>query len=255
MDFQDLRVFVTVARHGNMSQAAKELNYVQSNVTARIQQLEKELDTSLFDRHGRGVSLTSPGKELLFYAERILSLLEEAEQQVRGSRTPRGSLHIGSTESTAAVRLPELIHRYHGQYPEVDLHLHTGTSEQLRDAVSHRRLDAAFVAGSASRHELQEIPVFQEDLVVVSHRPDPTWLTQDTTLLVFEKGCAYRTQLEKWLEKQGITPRRIVEFGSIDAILGCVRAGMGNGVMIHSLMANHPSSGLHCQPLPSHITD
>ena len=61
MDFFELRVFETVARHGNMNRAAEELNTVQSNVTTRIRNLEHELGVKLFERHSRGVELTSAG--------------------------------------------------------------------------------------------------------------------------------------------------------------------------------------------------
>ena len=64
MDAADLRVFEAVARHGGMSRAAAELHTVQSNVTARIRQLEEELGTALFQRHSRGVTLTADQQDV-----------------------------------------------------------------------------------------------------------------------------------------------------------------------------------------------
>ena len=78
MDAEDLRVFEAVARLGGMNRAAAELNTVQSNVTARIQALEAEIGSPLFDRHSRGVSLTRAGRRLLPYADKVARLLADA---------------------------------------------------------------------------------------------------------------------------------------------------------------------------------
>src|ERR1019366_2825278 len=78
MDAADLRIFEAVARLGGMGRAAEALHTVQSNVTARIRQLEQELGTKLFRRHARGVEPTAAGRRLLPYAQRVARLLEDA---------------------------------------------------------------------------------------------------------------------------------------------------------------------------------
>jgi DNA-binding transcriptional LysR family regulator len=72
MESADLRIFQMVAREGSITKAALRLDYVQSNVTARVQQLESELGTVLFFRHNRGMTLSSSGKTLLVYADKIV---------------------------------------------------------------------------------------------------------------------------------------------------------------------------------------
>jgi DNA-binding transcriptional LysR family regulator len=116
-----LKIFSTVAKEGSITKAAQQLDYVQSNVTSRIHQLETELGTSLFYRHSRGVSLTSAGEILLQYANKVLHLCAEAEKAVRDNATPHGPLRIGSMETTAAIRLPAVLAAYHRLYPEVHL--------------------------------------------------------------------------------------------------------------------------------------
>ncbi len=87
MDAGDLRVFEAVARLGGMNRAASELNTVQSNVTARIRQLEEQLGAALFQRHSRGVVLTPAGRRLLPYAAQVGRLLEDA-RRASPSRRP-----------------------------------------------------------------------------------------------------------------------------------------------------------------------
>jgi DNA-binding transcriptional LysR family regulator len=80
MDAGDLAVFAAAAKAGRITKAAETLHTVQSNVTQRIRRLELELGVPLFNRHSRGVTLTSAGVQLLPYAERINRLLSEAKQ-------------------------------------------------------------------------------------------------------------------------------------------------------------------------------
>lgn len=70
LELKDLEIFQMVADKGTVSEVAKELNYVQSNITSRIQKLETELNTALFNRHRRGMSLTPEGKKLLTYSKK-----------------------------------------------------------------------------------------------------------------------------------------------------------------------------------------
>lgn len=100
MDLLTLNTFSAVARHGSVSGAASELHTVQSNVTMRLKQLESDLAVPLFIRHSRGVTLTSAGITLLGYAQRVSSLVTEAEAATRDDGTVRGTLRIGSMEST-----------------------------------------------------------------------------------------------------------------------------------------------------------
>src|SRR5699024_12803782 len=85
MNLEDLRVFKEVAKHANMTKAAESLNFVQSNVTAKMKRLEQKYETKLFYRHKQGVELTSPGKMLLSYAVQTLQLMDDAEKSLKES--------------------------------------------------------------------------------------------------------------------------------------------------------------------------
>src|SRR4051794_41818630 len=117
MDAGDLRVFEAVARLGGMNRAAAEIHTVQSNVTARIRQLEDELGTALFQRTSRGVVLTQAGRRLLPYAARIASLIADAKRAVADDGIPNGPLVIGSLETTAGVRGARNLGRFFPGHP------------------------------------------------------------------------------------------------------------------------------------------
>ncbi len=237
MEISDLRIFLAVAQQGSISRAAEELHYVQSNVTARIKQLEERLGTVLFHRKSRGVVMTSSGQLLLDYAQRIIRLTKEAEEVIRDQGEPKGRLLIGSMETTAAVRLPPLLASYHRLYPKVELSLVTGSSAELLKRLLDYQIDGALVAGEISQEALLVEKAHEEEMVLVTPPDvdDPGQLA-NFKILVLRADCACRAQLEKWLHSTGRLPYQIIEIGSIEGIIGCVAAGMGVGFMPRSVV-------------------
>lgn len=241
MDAADLRVFEAVARLGGMNRAASELNTVQSNVTARIQQLEDELGATLFERHSRGVALTAAGRRLLPYAAQVRNLLSEARRAVADDGEPKGPLTIGTLETTAGLRLPPLLSAYASRYPQVDLVLTTGTTCELVEAVLESRVEGAFVCGPVHHPELEAKLAFSEELVLVAPPGvlaiDQLFARSDLKIIVFRAGCSYRQRLEAWLAQCGVINPRILEFATPEGIFGCVAAGIGISLWPAALVA------------------
>lgn len=255
MDAGDLRVFEAVARLGGMSRAAAELNTVQSNVTARVRALEDELGTPLFHRHARGVSPTAAGLRLLPHAARVRRLLDDARRAARDDGTPAGPLAVGSLETTAALRLSPLLSAYAAAHPAVDLILRTGTSCELVEHVLEHRLEGAFVCGPVEHPELRAETVFREELVALTAPGvadfDVLARGGDLRVVVLRAGCSYRLRLEAMLARRGVVGPRLLEFGTLDAILACVGAGLGVTLLPRALVegARHEGRiGVH--PLP-----
>lgn len=238
MDPTALATFAAVARRGSVSAAALELHTVQSNVTNRLKQLEADLGVSLFLRHSRGMALTDAGTRLLGYAQRLADLSDEALSAVRDDGLVRGSLRIGSMETTAAVRLPGVLGRFHRAHPDVQLEVRTGPTADLLEQVLAHRLDTALVAGPVDHPDLLAEPVFREELVLVSAsdagEPEAQLRDGGLTVIVFRQGCSYRQRLEAHFAASGWLPFRRLEFGTLEGILGCVGAGVGVSVLPRS---------------------
>lgn len=248
MDLHSLKFFRAVAESGSISKAAKELNYAQSNLTSKIQQLEENLETTLFYRHNRGTTLTEKGRVLLSYTDEIFQLLDEVREVMSDNQIPRGPLMIGSMETTAAIRLPALLSKFHREYPAVDLTLKTGPTQQNVHDVLQYELDGAFVAGPIEHPELNYKTLIKEELVLVTdtlHQPLSSLKEiQNRTILVFRNGCSYRARFEEWLHYEGVIPEKIMEFGTLDGIIGCVSAGLGISLLPRSVVAKHVKEGL-----------
>lgn len=261
MDLAGLRVVRAVADTGSVSRAAETLNCVQSNVTARLKKLEEDLDTPLFHRPGqgaaragtRGMVPTAAGRVLADYADRILRMVEQARHAVDEAAGRGGRLAVGSMESTAAVRLPPLLARFHRGHPLVELTIVPGHSENLLADVLAYRLDGAFVGSPVVHPELIAEPMFEEDMVLAG---PASWGEGDgwpggagapespRVLLAFGRGCFYRARAEAVLRRAGMVPFRVMEFGTLDAILGCTAAGMGVTVMPRAVLEREPWCGL-----------
>jgi len=239
MELADLALFKTVAEAGGVTRAAQRIHRVQSNVTTRIKKLEGELGVALFVRGRQGMSPTPEGRRLLGYADRLLSLADEAQADL-GTRQPRGRLRIGALESTAAVRLPRLLSALHRAYPALDVELVTGTSGTLLAQVRAGELSAAFAAGDVGQASLAADAAFVEELVLVSpgacRRPPTVEELRQRTLVAFGAGCAYRSCVEAWLEARHVRPPRVYEVGSYHAMLACIAASMGYGVVPRSVL-------------------
>jgi DNA-binding transcriptional LysR family regulator len=241
MDAGDLRIFEAVARLGGMSRAAHELNTVQSNVTARIRNLEEEIGVALFQRTSRGVVLTAAGRRLLPYAGRVAQLLAEARRAVADDGNPRGPLVIGSLETTAGLRLPAVLAAYAETYPDVDLELATGTTSELAEAVLAHRLEGAFVCGPVNHPELEEERAFREEMAIVTARSvrrlDDALNRSEVKIIVFRSGCSYRQRLENILAVRGVVGVRCLQFATIEGILGCVGADVGLTLLPKAIVA------------------
>lgn len=257
MELSDLRIFKAVAEQGGITRAAQALHRVQSNVTTRVKQLEQRLGTRLFNRQGRRLVLSSEGRLLLEYAERLLELSSEAQAALKG-HAPQGVLKVGALESTAATRLPAVLARYHREYPAVRVELVTATSAALIDRVLRQDLEAAFVAEPFSGRGLQVVHVFTEELVLITARDHPRIRSAaelaQRTVLAFTTGCAYRRRLEAWLGRSKIAPDRVMEYGSYHAIVACTAAGAGIAVVPRSVLsATGMDAEIAVHPLPAKI--
>jgi DNA-binding transcriptional LysR family regulator len=257
IDLDSLEIFRTVVAEGGVIRAADKLNRVQSNVTTRIQQLEERLGQKLFHRQGRSLALAPAGHKLLPYAERLLRLADEAESELR-SALPLGTFRLGSLESTAGSRLAPVLSRFHRLYPGVVVELATGTTGALLKRVRAFELEAAFVSQPFAAPELESMPVFDEELVLITARSvaavtRPGDLA-DATLIAFAPGCSYRRLLEQWLGKGGVSASRSLEFSSYQAMIACVAAGTGFAIVpVSVLKALRATADVRQHPLPERI--
>lgn len=245
MDLATLSVFCAVAREEGVTRAAEQLGRAPSNVTTRVQQLEAELGIQLFHRQNKRMILTADGKTFLDYAQRILNLADEAHQRLDPA-TPRGTLRVGSMESTLASRLSEPLARFCRDWPDMRIELKSGPSAPLLEDLLSRRIDCALVAFAREEDRLElpnleTTPLFREDLVLLLPPDHPEIQTAKElrlrTVAAFAPGCTYRKLAEDWLMADGGSTPRIQEVPSYHTMFGCTAAGACISIMPRSVLA------------------
>ena len=254
MELSDLTIFRAVVEAGGVSRAAEKLHRVQSNITTRIRQLEEKLGVSLFVREGKRMRLSPAGAILLDHSARLLDLARETREAVQDTE-PRGVLRLGAMESTASVRLPVPLSRFHRRYPDVSIELRSGNPQQLTAFLLAGDLDAALVTEPVNDERLEKLAIYEEELVIIAARDQSRIRkigdSKQQAILAFEPGCPHRKRLEDWLARDGKLPERIIEISSYHTLLGCVVAGMGIALMPKSVLETFPDrSLLSLHPLP-----
>ncbi|KGP80039.1 MULTISPECIES: LysR family transcriptional regulator [unclassified Paenibacillus] len=242
MELSDIDIILAVARSGKISQAAKELNYAQSNVTTRIKKLEQEYQVQLFNRFPKGVVLTSKGEQFVQYATRIRDLLNDLEQEMTDPGEPSGTLKIGIVETAASSRFMEILNEYQVTYPEVSISLVNATSPKvLRKKIQEYEIDGAFISGACVKEGLKVEYEMQDTVHIISKRMDvpPESLCQ-VSWVVFPKGCPYREITEEFLQEEGLSARNMIEVSTMDNLLSCVESGVAFTIMPCSVIHKKP---------------
>ena len=243
MELSDLKVFQEVVASGGITAAAQKLNRVPSNITARIQKLEQELDTQLFVREKNRLRISPAGEQLLPYAQQMIRLSQQAINELQQT-TPSGRLTIGAMEAVAATRLTEPLMRFHQEFPDVDLQVQSGATGYLIEQVLTGKIDLALVADPRNDARLEINSIFEEELVLVSdlkHKKITSTedLDSEPTLLSFSHLCAYRNRLKDWTKAGGVAAQ-VIEISSYHTLLSCVAAGMGVGLVPKVLLDYYP---------------
>ncbi|MBW1781393.1 MAG: LysR family transcriptional regulator [Deltaproteobacteria bacterium] len=258
MEIRHLRTFKTVATLLSFNKAAEQLHYAQSSISAQIQALEDELNVRLFDRLGRGILLTEAGERLLPYAQKMLDLSEETLADISETRNPAGALTIRVPESMATYRLPQVIKRFHRQFPKVKLVFttcaHDGLQKDLRKGVT----DLAFLlAEGIQAADLEaEVLGFEQIRTVVSPghplaatspiRPKDL---EGQTILLSKVDCSYRRIFEHMLKEHHISGDNVLTFQSVEALKACLMAGLGITILPEVAISHEIAQG-RIVPLP-----
>lgn len=245
MEISQLEIFLAVAETGSITKAATKLLRAPSNVSTRVQQLERELGVKLLVRDKRQSSLSADGQAFREHAQRIIDLVNEAKA-FTAQDEPRGKFRLGALESTAAVRIPPILASFHLHYPAVDVELEAASSGLLFDHLLNGQLMAAFSDGKPAVPALTGMKAFTEDLVILTPQTvtdiNDDFKASHPTAFMFGTICSYRQRFEDWLEFQGIVPGRIVEISSYYSMLACVAAGGGICMMPKALLETLPGA-------------
>jgi DNA-binding transcriptional LysR family regulator len=234
-----LQVFLAVAKHRSFTRAAETLYMTQPAVTFQIKQLEEHLNTRLLDRGYGKVTLTPAGEIVLAYAERILGMSAEMEDEVAGlTQDPNGVVTIGVSPTIATYWLPALLEGFKHFYPKVVPRVFGGNSEWVETRVAAKELDLGLVETASDEPNLECYEVGRDEILAIvppghSLSRHVRVRAEDLIGLPFidrEPGAAIREQAENFFRAGGFPSENLevtAELGSLTTIKHLVRQGVG----------------------------
>jgi DNA-binding transcriptional LysR family regulator len=234
--FRQLRVFVEVARAGNMTRAAEALHLTPPAVSMQVKEVEAQVGLPLFDRQGRSVVLSTAGEYFLVHAKKLLAALKEADDAMaRLRRVEHGLLTVGMV-STAKYFVPHLLARFHEEHPGVEVKLRLANNrDQLVALMTAGEVDLAIMgrppkelatrAEPFAAHPHVFVAAPGHPLLATPHAPPEALLRYP--FIVREDGSGTRAAMEGWLAEHRVAPSIAMELPSNETIKQAVIAGMG----------------------------
>ncbi|MFW1677714.1 LysR family transcriptional regulator [Pontibacter sp. JAM-7] len=257
ISIRHLRAFSAIAACGSFTRAADDLHLTQSTLTATIQQLEQQVALTLFDRTTRRVMLTREGEQFLPVAEKLLSDFDTALNDLQAiSSRQRGQVGIAASPSVITCLMPDVVHNYHQQYPNIHLQLRDENAGGIELRVLDNSVDFG-IGGNHSNHpDLSYQPLLQDRYGVVL--PNTHDLATKATLsweqiaalpqLQLTTDSGIRSELQSLYPDQNLQLTQI-EVSSPAAMAELIRRDMGI-CLLPALAANTRGfSGLVFSPL------
>jgi DNA-binding transcriptional LysR family regulator len=240
MDLHKLRVFVAVAREGNVTRAAKQLSLSQPALSKQLAELEESLSTVLFDRLPRGMRLTFAGEALLRHAERIYAAERAAESEIAELNGLRaGRLSIGASTTIGSYLIPNVFGAFQRVHPEVRLELEIANTAAIQALVSEGRIDLGLTEGNVPSEQFAVEVVHYDELVAVARPDHPLCKKRKVAAVELstvpficrERGSGSREVIEAALRERGVELTPAMALGSTEAIKNAVAAGLGVAIL------------------------
>jgi LysR family cys regulon transcriptional activator len=243
MKLHQLRYLAAIAQTGlNITAAAEKLHTSQPGVSKQIKLLEDELGFQIFVRDGRNLARVTPaGQQVIDRATRILREVRNIKHLSEELKDEsRGTLSIATTHTQARYVLPEVIKQFRDKYPDVGLHLHQGTSEQIGEMAALDRIDFAIATGSQSLFEgYSLLPCYRWHRHVVVPKGHPFAKCKKLTLkqlaaqpiVTYVFGFTGPSSLQQIFADQGLVPNVVLTARDADVIKTYVRLGLGVGIV------------------------
>lgn len=246
------RVFKEVAEAGNITAAAQTLFISQSAVSQSIKQLEAELQTRLFARNSRGVTLTADGRMLYEYVRSAMGLLETGEEKLSQSRDLQmGHLTIGASDTVTSQFLLPYLDRFHRQYPAIHIQIISGRSHKVLGLLQSGKVDIAFASTPQEGASLETFPCLATHSIFVAGAEYPcdfdhVYSLEEIArfpLILLERKASSRLYLEKYFLQNGLHLHPEIELGARSLLVDLAAIGFGVAGVTEEFVRRELDSG------------
>ena len=246
------RVFKEVAEVGNITAAAQTLYISQSAVSQSIKQLERDLQTRLFARNSRGVTLTAEGQMLYEYVRSAMGLLETGEEKLSQTRELQmGQLTIGASDTVTSQFLLPYLDTFHKRHPVIHIQIVSGRSHKVLGLLRSGKVDIAFASTPADDAGLRIYPCFDTHAIFVAGAEYPCDFRHVYTLeeiaafplILLERKASSRLYLERFFLQNGLKLNPEIELGARSLLVDLAAIGFGVAGVTEEFVQKELDSG------------
>lgn len=247
INFLNLEYFLAVAEELNITRAAKRLYISQQSLSNHISNMEKEFGVQLFNRT-MPLTLTFAGRSLKTRAKQLLDLKDETYRELSDIKDfTTGQLSIGVSHTRGRFLLPAILPAYREKFPNIELNLVEGNSQELSSALIHGEIDLMVDLLPFKAENVESIPICEEEILLVvpdqildaffpgeqeeikkrlEENPD-ILLLKECPYLLIHKGNRVRTIADEIFEDAQLSPTILLETENIETVLALAAKGMG----------------------------
>ncbi|WP_338451222.1 LysR family transcriptional regulator [Niallia oryzisoli] len=250
MNLKQLHYFRVLAGYEHFTKAAEQLSITQPSLSHAISELEKELGTYLFEKHGRNIRLTKYGRFFLQYVERSLDELEKGEKKLHDITCPsRGVIDIAFMYHLGPHFVPKMIQAFSQKekYKNVRFTLSQGSNKKIFQDLKSGKVDIAFSLLDEDETEMEFIPLFEQEMVAVASYDHPLARydridlidTAPYPFVSFNLCSDIRHIIDRLFESVGVIPQIACEMDEPDVIAGLVSVNFGIAIMPRTLVLDN----------------
>lgn len=261
MEFRTLSYFLMIAREGTISGAAQVLHLSQPTLSRQMQELERELGCTLFERGKRRIELTEAGMRLRSRAEEIADLVDRTEQEFHTTPdTLAGEVRIGGGETPAMSLITDIIAELQSAYPLMTFSLHSGNAVDVSDRLETGRIDFGLFLGPTDLGRFESLPLPAQNAWGVLMRRDDPLATRDRIApedligkpIILSQQAG--NEMNRWFKRDLEDLDVVATYNLLYNAALLARGGVGYVLGLEGIAATSPTSELAFRPLDPPLT-
>jgi DNA-binding transcriptional LysR family regulator len=242
MDVHQLELFLAVLESPSMTRAAEKIHLSPGAVSLQLHKLADELHTELFVRRGKQLIPTPAASRLAERARKVVMLIQNIQQDFENDVLKDVSpFRFATGVTTLIYQLGRPLRQLRSRFPNADIHVTVGVTEEMVAGLLDRRFDLALISLPVSEASLRLIPLFDEELLIL--RPSANKVGSghvsslraselaDVPFLLYPKRSNVRLVIDRFFNEIGVTPRVLMEADDTEAIKRLVESGFGYSIL------------------------
>jgi LysR family transcriptional regulator, low CO2-responsive transcriptional regulator len=240
LDTRLLRVFCSVATHGSLALAARELHLTPSALSHSLKALETHLGCRLFDRSGNKMLLNQAGEQLLARVQGPLAALAEAEESIKNlAHWGQTRLRIGAAASACQHILPAVLRELKKQHPNTIIQVESGDMPEMLEFIQANRVDLALGLQPERDPRFEARTIFRDELLLAFANSHSWALARSIAredlrtqpLILYQRSSYTARMVDDFFRGMDLVPSSVMEVASIEAIKELVKLNLGVSVL------------------------